>query len=60
MYKDLETGEGTEFELLSIMLHCYTIHCIPMYATYFTVNKILCYKYKLLQFKLGVLKGLRS
>jgi len=55
MYKDLETGEGTEFKHFRL---CYiVIHCIPIYATYYTFYKILCYKYKLLQQKLGVLKG---
>ena len=37
MFKDLETGEGTEFKHYQL---CYiVIHCIPIYATYYTFKK---------------------
>ena len=41
MYKDLETGEGTEFELLSIMLHCFTLHPYVCYIFYSLQNIML-------------------
>ena len=55
MYKDLETGEGTEFKHYQL---CYiVIHCIPIYATYYTFKKNIMLQIQTITVKVWRLKG---